>query len=271
MATKAKAKTKAKAPETPQASMPVPAAPTPAETQIWPAIPSRLEIAEKCAPLEGRIKEVETKAAEYKTVETEEVAEAALTYVDYIRKSEQSIEKRRRMYVDPPNEFVKTLNAIVKGYSTRLESTRRELSQKILGYQNAKAERLRKEADEKRKKEEQEAKQRADALKAQGKADEAQKLMEIAATAPAAKTDVRIRAADGPTSVVTTLWKGQIVSMKEFMKAVIEGKLDEYIYADQHITVQAIPLNSFAKANQASEGQVIHGIKIVKDQSLSSR
>lgn len=267
MATSKKKTSKAPDPQVP-ATIPAQA---PAEAQIWPLIPSKLEIAERCAQLEPKIQEIELKASTFVKVETEQQAEEALAFVDLVRKAEKGIEKRRKKYTDPPRLFVSTMNEVIKSYTSRIETARKTLSEKILAYRNAKDEKLRKEADEKRRAEEAEAKKRADALAAQGKAAEAQKLLDIAATAPVAKIDTRIRAADGPTSVVTTRWEGEIVSMNEFLKAVVEGKLENYIFPAQHISVQAIPLNKFAGDNQQSEGQTLFGIKVTKRQSLGTR
>lgn len=245
---------------------PVPAT-APAASLIWPVIPSRLEIAERCAPLEGKVVEVERRAAELAIdIETEEQAQVALEYINFIQKGEQSIEKRRKDYVDPPNLFVKTLNEIVKGYTGRMNTARRTLSDKLLAYQQKKRAEAEAKAAAQRKAEEEEALKRAEKLQAAGNTEAANKLLDIAATAPAPKVDSKIRSESGVKSVTTVYWVGEVTDKIEVLKAVIAGK-----FSLDAITIGQKQLNDFAKANQGSAGQVLHGIKVVKDERLGSR
>lgn len=231
----------------------------------WPVVPSKLEIAERCAPIENKVAEVEQKSAAFTEITTEALAQEALEYVNFISKSEKSIEKRRKDYVEQPNSFVKTLNEIVKSYTGRLETARRTLSNKILTYQQAKEALARAEADKIRKAQEEEALQRAAKLAEAGHTVAADKLLDIAATAPKPKTDVKVRT-DTVSSVVTTRWVGEISDKAEILKAAIAGK-----FPMDAIAIGQAAMNDIAKANQSKEGQAVNGVLVTKQTSLGTR
>lgn len=240
------------------------------EPPAWPVLPSKLDIAERCLPLETRVSEIEKAAAAYLKIEDEATAAAALIYIDFMKKSEQSVEKRRKAYTDPARTFTETINGFVKAYTMRLEIARRALSQKLLAYQDA----LKKKADEefaaKRKAEEADAAARAKKLEDAGHVTAAQQLREIAATAPAPKTDVKVRTESGISTAVVETWKGSITDMGAFLKAFLEGKFATYVFFD-NITIEKTPLNKFAKDNKDKVDTVVNGVAIICERTLGAR
>lgn len=240
------------------------------EPPMWPVLPSKLDIAERCLPLETRVAEMEKAAAAYLKIEDEATASAALIYIDFIKKSEQSVEKRRKAYTDPPRLFIETINSFVKAYIMRLEIARRVLSQKLLGYQDALRAKREEEAAAARKAEEVDAAARAKKLEEAGYTTAAQQLREIAATAPAPKTDVKVRTESGISTAVVETWKGTITDMGAFLRAFSEGKFAGYVFFD-NISVEKTPLNKFAKDNKDKVDTTVHGVAIICDRNLGAR
>lgn len=248
----------------------LPATTTPNPLAVaWPIIPTRIEIAERCAPLEKRVKEVETLAAAFEAI-TAENAQPALDYLDQIRQHERSIEKWRTVYVEKPNLFVKTLNALVKTYSGRLEIVRKALGDKVLTYQRQIEAQAKAEAEKKRKEEAADAEKRAKKLERSGDSDGAAMLRDIVATAPAPKMDVKLRTETGVTSVVTVAWNAEILNMTEFLNALLGERLGREISV-YDITIAKSALNAYAKAHQDQKDKVQFGMKITSTESLGTR
>lgn len=232
------------------------------ETQ-WPIVPSRLDVAERCLVIKSQVDDIVKQADDHTIVDTPAQFDAALVYIHNVKEGAKMIEERRKAYVSAPNEFVKTVNEIVKGYGNQLSEARGKVERLVISY-DAK---IKKELDDAmvkvRQQQENEALERAQKMQAQGNSAGAEQLIDIAASAPKPKAPTKIETASGIGFSSVVYWKGVVVDKACLLRAVLSGEITDINIDD--IDISASALNSLAKTYQYLVDTVVFGVKIVKE------
>lgn len=139
---------------------------------------------------------------------------------------------------------------------------------KGLVWSQAEADRRAAEQEALRKKAEDQAIADAEAARAAGDNERAEQLLELAATTPIVDPKIRGRGGyTGASAGTKKTWKGEVVDVKAFCKAIADGTLSETLIDVSKIS--KTKLNGFAD-NQRKEG-VFHGIRVVEQQDLNVR
>lgn len=252
-----------------------------ADTGQWPVLPTKTAIAIKCAALEKSTAELEAMAQGILPIKaldengkeivpvitTAEQATEAANFLTYGRRFLSGVDKRRLEYGAPAREFQADLNAEVALYTTRANAGINRISDALLKYQQklrdeaAAAEKVRKEKAEK------EALEAAAALEAQGNTAAANRVVEVAMSAPrrsatrAAAPPAVVSTVSGRKSTIRKDWKGEVVDLKGLLKAIVEGKVSV-----DGISVSQAWLNQLALAHGKEE--TVYGVKCFQKESL---
>lgn len=237
-----------------------------AETVVepqWPIVPSKLDVAERCLVIKSQVDKIVADAANHLIIENADQFDDAVVYMDTVKEGAKVIEARRVEYVTRPNEFVKTVNEIVKGYGNELAAARKKVEQIAIIYDTKIKKELADAAAKVRKEQEEEALKRAEKMQAQGNTAGAEQLLDIAASAPKPKAPAKIATTSGIGFSQTVYWKGVVVDKAGLLRSILTGEVLDIKLDD--IEVSASALNAFAKARQGSVDTVVFGIKIVKE------
>jgi len=256
----------------------------PPTTDQWPVLPSQTDIVVKCAALEKPTKQAEALGLQLVPaledakallelqpikldgveLTIEEVAAKAADYLTYCSKTITVIDTRRKAYTERARNFVTDMNAEVDRYVTRIKTSKSRIEGILLRYEQKKRAAEQERLKQEKEKRDKDALDAAQKLQEQGLHESANRVIEVATSAPrrAAVRPVETRGENtGRRLGMRTTWTGSVMTLNTILQAVIDGKLS----ADG-ITVSQAWLNRIAIAHAKEE--VFLGVKCEKKESL---
>ena len=180
-------------------------------------------------------------------------AKMATAILSEIAKSRKSAESRRLFLVKPLNDHVKSINEWFKGLLAPAHIADTILRQKVLDYRAIE----RHKADEEARKLREEQDRKAQELRDQGKAEEAEKVKETPLPPPVSKS---IDSGMGKTTE-RLVWEFEIQDFKAFVKYAASNDLEELLKPDNG-AIRALVINGFRE---------IPGVKIFQKPVLAVR
>lgn len=233
--------------------------------QQWPVLPKSTDIVVKCAPLEQTAAKAEDMLAELQALPvTEESAAKLADLRTFCVRAQKGIDARRLEYTEPARTFQTELNAEVKRYTDRIDSVSKKAAATLLKHEqekrSAEAERQRQE----RAKAEAEALEAAQKLQDQGNAKAAERVLDVAASAPrpAPKPTETRGEVTGKRVGIRETWSGEVATLNDLLRAVIDGKVSA-----EGISVSQAWLNRLAAAHRKEE--TVHGVRVKRTESLA--
>lgn len=248
-------------------------------TDQWPVLPRDTDIAVKCAVLETPTSDIEKQLLEFfpkgildddgkpvlPAVRDDETAAKVADYLTFARKFLQSVDKRRLAYTKPARDFQTDLNNEVGRYTNRVNAAVAEAGRYLLAYETRKREAAAKAERDAREAREKEALEQAQKLEEAGNTAAAQRVVEVAASAPR-RSEIRPTETRGMMTGrrvgIRKTWKGDLVDLKVLLQAVIDGKL-----SSDGIDISQAFLNRVAAAHAKTE--TVYGVKCYEHESLS--
>lgn len=229
-----------------------------AAEKIVPAVPSKDQ---------QEIKEVVRLPDLYKElqIKTHEDCQAAADVLSDAKARVQALEDRRKLITGPLDLAKKSVMDLFRPATDALSALERVLKPKIAKFhQDQEAERLRLEAEaaDKAKREREKLEAKAEKLREQGKAEQAEQLQIQAETTVAATPVLHTPKVSGISMRKT--WTAEVTNPVEFLKAIIVG--------DAPVTVlefKQAELNRLAGVWQSNK--TIPGLSITQKSSVASR
>lgn len=177
----------------------------------------------------------------------------------------KATDEARTFLVKPLNDHVKAINAQFKKTAEPMNEAKTILKTKMDEYV-AEETRIQEEANAKAKAEAEEAALKsAEKHEAAGDNVTAQAVVEAAADLPDAVSKApKARGNLGSTTSSRTDWKGEVVDIKAFLQAIIDGHIPE-----SFIEIKQVELDKLAKSRKIEKTNL--GIKIYKKVSASIR
>jgi len=216
------------------------------------------------SPLSAGIDQLEGQVTRAEVSDDDSLSKAGDLY-KIIGSQEKKSEDARKKLVQPLNLHVKWINNQFKPLTERLKLIKNSLKGKMDIFVAEKTRIEQEQAEAARKAAEEEALQRAAELEKQGQAEVADKVIEAAAELPSTvPKSAPARGDYGSTTSARTDWKAEIVDIKAFLQAIIDGHIPE-----DYIEIKQSKLNSLATAKKVEKTNF--GIKIFKTVSASIR
>lgn len=182
----------------------------------------------------------------------------ATSLMNLITKISNAIEKERKSLTGPLTAASKQIKGSFDAYREPLEVGKKEINAKLLKWHSEERKRREKEAAEERRKAEEAALEAAEKVK---DPDVADVILDSVAEVRQDKID---GSAEIGSSHLATRWVGKVHDEKAILQAIIN---DELPLAT--ISFSPAELNRFARKTE-KEG-VVHGVKIIKEESIRGR
>lgn len=258
-------------------------------SENWPVLPAQNEIVVKCAaliPTRNRVHElmlqllpepteknalltIKPVTIDGVTFTAEEVAAKITDFVTYCTRALTTIDQKRLGYTEKARKFVADMNAEVGLYTTPIKADKERAAGALLRFQQKQRDEENARIAAQKKKDEEAALAAAAKLEAEGNTEAANRVVEVAASAPAPVSrrgagSLGIRGEmTGRKASIRTTWRGAIAAdnVKVVLQAIIDGKLS----ADG-ISFSQAWLNGVATGHQKEE--VYLGITCIKNESV---
>ena len=165
----------------------------------------------------------------------------------------------------PLKDHCKWIESQFKEKENPLNEAKAGLKVKMDDYVSERHERQEKEAEEARQKAEKESLERAAEAEAAGDTDTAEAIVDAAAELPETVTKAPIaRGGLGSSTSTKTTWLGEVVDIKAFLQAIIDGDIPE-----DYIEVKQSKLNALAVRHKIEKTNL--GIRVYKKISAITR